>query len=157
MQKKETKLQKEIKKALKRNVGGFWIKIHGGPFQKAGMPDLLGCVCGRFFALEVKRKEQYKIDDVQIMTIKLIQMAGGFATIVFTPYQAVKYVKTCLRNENIKLNTLPLPEPGDKIWFESKRRGFIYGAGLWKNPRGFSNFIKAMAKRPNKKRPRYMS
>ena len=34
--------------------GFWWFKIHGGPYQRAGVPDLLLCLQGRLVAIELK-------------------------------------------------------------------------------------------------------
>lgn len=50
----EKTITKEILSWLRAH--GFWaVKIHGGPFQRAGLPDIIACKKGRFFAFEVKR------------------------------------------------------------------------------------------------------
>ncbi len=50
----EAKLQKKIRKKLLEEVGGWWIKIHGAPYQKRGLPDLHGIVEGLGIWIEVK-------------------------------------------------------------------------------------------------------
>ena len=54
--KQETTLQQNIAKAIKRRFGKrAWVmKVHGGPYQKAGVPDLLVIIDGRAYWLEVK-------------------------------------------------------------------------------------------------------
>ena len=51
--KPETKLSQKVLTRL-RAEGGWWAKIHGGVFQVAGIPDILGCWEGRFVAIELK-------------------------------------------------------------------------------------------------------
>ncbi len=51
----ETAVVKAIKRKLEKTFGGKWVKIHGGPHQVSGVSDLVGCLRGRFIALEVKR------------------------------------------------------------------------------------------------------
>jgi hypothetical protein len=89
--KSESKLQQRIQKALKAEFGrSMWIvKIHGGPFQKAGIPDLIGCVHGLFFGLEVKMPDG-KLSRIQDFTLSDILKAGGIAAEVTTPEQAVR-------------------------------------------------------------------
>jgi len=79
-----------VKKILVRlrARGGFWIKVHGSPFQIAGIPDILGCYRGRFIAFEVKRDASGKATLLQLYTIKKITQAGGFARVIFTVEQA---------------------------------------------------------------------
>lgn len=35
----------------------WWLKVHGGPMQRAGVPDYLLCLNGRFLALEIKHPD----------------------------------------------------------------------------------------------------
>ncbi len=52
--KNETALVSAMKKTLEKTLGGDWTKIHGGPYQRIGVSDLIGCLKGRFIAIEVK-------------------------------------------------------------------------------------------------------
>lgn len=80
-----------VKNALTklRARGGFWIKIHGSPFQLAGIPDIIGCYRGRFIAFEVKREAGMVPTRIQLYQMKKIRAAGGFATLIFTADQAL--------------------------------------------------------------------
>ena len=50
----EKNITKSILKELKAH--GWWaVKIHGGPFQNAGLPDILALKDGLLLAIEVKR------------------------------------------------------------------------------------------------------
>ena len=50
---KEADLVTKIIKGLRAR--GFWaVKLHGGPMQQAGLPDVLAVKAGRAFFLEVK-------------------------------------------------------------------------------------------------------
>ena len=95
----ESRLQQRIQKTLKKEVGGWWFKVHGGPFTKAGIPDLIGCVHGRFFAFEVKLpKKSSKPSQVQIETISDIVFKGrGIAAIVRSPQEAVTIVNSVIK------------------------------------------------------------
>lgn len=96
--KPESRLQLKIRKALEAEVGGWWVKIHGGPFQAAGIPDLVGCVKGLFFALEVKRPGEGKISPIQKVTIKkIIRKGQGVACVVESPEEAIEVVRSTLR------------------------------------------------------------
>lgn len=45
-------------KALRLAGEPLWyVKIHGGPYQRAGVPDFLICYCGVFLALELKNPD----------------------------------------------------------------------------------------------------
>lgn len=95
--KPESRRQRKIRQELKAEVGGWWFKVWGGPFQQAGIPDILGCCCGLFFAFEVKTDEgeTSKIQDVTIEDIR--ELGGGVAEVVRTPEEAVRFVKKALR------------------------------------------------------------
>jgi hypothetical protein len=97
--KPETRLQRKIRTDLTKEVGGWWVKIHGGPYQAAGIPDLVGCVEGLFFALEVKRPDDTKgASPIQLRTMKKIRTKGqGIACIVESPEEAIEVVRTALR------------------------------------------------------------
>ena len=87
----ESRLQRSIRKALGASFpGSFWFKVHGGPFV-GGIPDLVGCVRGRFIALEVKRPGK-RATILQLTTINLINSAGGVATVVTSVDEAIQAV-----------------------------------------------------------------
>lgn len=91
--KPESRLQKKIQDRLRSEVGGWWFKVWGGPFTPAGIPDLIGCVEGLFFAFEVKRPvKSSKPSEAQIETIDRIVEAGGRAQIVRSPEEAINAV-----------------------------------------------------------------
>lgn len=96
--KKESRLQAKIHRHIRRNFNWFGFKVWGGPFQPAGIPDLLGCVSGLFFALEVKMPKG-KVSDIQIKTIRKIKKAGGHATVVTTVEEADRFIRGVLREE----------------------------------------------------------
>jgi Holliday junction resolvase len=49
---KESQFCLELKKSLRKY--GWFIKFHGGQFTEPGVPDLIGCIKGRFVAIECK-------------------------------------------------------------------------------------------------------
>lgn len=85
-----------IRRALEREFGGWWFKVWGGPFQQAGIPDIIGCVNGMFFALEVKMPKG-RVSEIQTHTIEAINIkGGGCAVVVRSPEEALRSVKDCL-------------------------------------------------------------
>lgn len=92
--KPESRLQRRIVKALKKAYPkSWWVKFHGGPFSAAGVPDLLGCVNGYFYALEVKNPGKLRtVTAVQSATIKIIQNAGGISCALTSPDEALAVV-----------------------------------------------------------------
>lgn len=88
----ESALTKNILKKL-RSKGGFWIKIHGGPFQILGIPDIIGCYRGRFCAFEVKRPGR-DLTRIQAATIQAIKRAGGIALKITSFEEAEAILRT---------------------------------------------------------------
>ncbi len=79
----EGKVKRKIKDWLKVNMPDHWaISPRGGPFGKAGCPDILICWIGIFIAIEVKADDKAFISDLQIAQLKLITKAGGVAAVV---------------------------------------------------------------------------
>ena len=58
--------------------GAWVVKIHGGWFQRAGIPDLIGVLKGRFLAIEVKRPGE-GLTRLQAYVLAQIRKAGGIA------------------------------------------------------------------------------
>lgn len=90
----ETRLQRRIQKALRAKFpNSWWFKVWGGPFQSAGIPDLVGCVEGLFVALEVKMpKKRSNTSAIQEETINDISNAGGIAGVVTSPQEAIDLI-----------------------------------------------------------------
>jgi len=72
----ETNLQKRTIKKLRKHVGGWWTKVHGGPFQRRGLPDIFGSVNGLFIAIELKMPGN-KPTELQEEAMKKIREDGG--------------------------------------------------------------------------------
>lgn len=53
MSQNETKIQKAIQDYMK-SLGGYEFKVHGDIFMRAGIPDIVCCLKGRFVGIEVK-------------------------------------------------------------------------------------------------------
>ena len=70
----------------------FAWKTHGGVYGTAGIPDIIACVDGRFFAFEVKTASG-KTTPLQQATIRKILAAGGTALVV----RSVDEVRDALR------------------------------------------------------------
>lgn len=78
-------LEKDIVTAIQRYLKSlpncFAWKEHGGMYSVSGIPDIIACVDGRFFAFEVKTQTG-KPTTLQTITIQKILTAGGQAFIV---------------------------------------------------------------------------
>lgn len=74
----EALLVKRLKSYLERKYGGFWIKVHGGPYQQAGLPDLIGVVEGRGVGIEVKLPgKENTLTKLQELTLSELEEAGA--------------------------------------------------------------------------------
>ena len=65
-----------------RIKGAYVVKQHGSQYGRAGVPDLLVCYKGRFFAFEVKKPEG-TVSMLQKIEIGRVQDAGGIACVVY--------------------------------------------------------------------------
>ena len=78
-------LEKDITAAIMRMLKMvprcFAWKEHGGMYGTAGIPDVICCLDGRFFAFEVKAPDGV-VTKLQERTIHRIKVAGGHAYVV---------------------------------------------------------------------------
>lgn len=88
---KESDIVKAIMKYLKTVPRCFAWKEHGGMYETAGIPDVIACIDGRFFAFEVKT-DIGKPTKLQEATIRKILAAGGTAVVV----RSVEEVKSAI-------------------------------------------------------------
>lgn len=77
----EKSITRAIQAWLKKQPDVWFFKVHGGPHQTAGIPDLIVSSRGRFIALEVKQERRYATV-LQKRTIEKIVEAGGVAAVV---------------------------------------------------------------------------
>lgn len=70
-----------ILKYLKMLPNCFCFKMHGGMYSTAGIPDIICCYNGIFYAFEVKTATG-KPTALQTKTIRRIKDAGGHVFIV---------------------------------------------------------------------------
>ena len=88
--KKESSLHTKIRKFAERR-GHYVIKIWGGGFQEAGIPDLILCVNGIFIGMEVKIDDG-KPSALQVDHVLSITEAGGIGCIVWTFEEAMEVI-----------------------------------------------------------------
>ena len=90
----EAALVRRIIKALKAKYPkDVWYKIHVGPYQERGIPDIIGCHKGRFVAVEVKLPGKEKnITEYQKLQIHRIFEAGGYATVVVSVKETLQKI-----------------------------------------------------------------
>lgn len=69
-------------KAYIKSVGGRPFKWFGNAYSESGVPDILACINGYFVAIEVKAPNG-KPSELQLVKIRQIREAGGFAYVVY--------------------------------------------------------------------------
>lgn len=97
----EAALTKKMVRRL-RSEGAFVAKIHGGPQQATGLPDIVGCIeeeqdpdafvaaNGMFFGIEVKMPgKERTLTPRQKYKLEMIQEAGGRCGVATTVAQAL--------------------------------------------------------------------
>jgi len=83
MKKNETQITRIILRKLRENFPGVWYKIHGGPYQEAGIPDIVGCYKGRLCAFEVKTpQKRTNVSLAQQYQIDRLTKAGALVHVV---------------------------------------------------------------------------
>jgi hypothetical protein len=96
MKKPETKIVRQIITTLCDNYPkGYFRKIHGNPFQHAGITDIIGCIQGYFIGLEVKTStgKTSKIQDLEGLEIN---QAEGIYSVVTSSAEALEVVRYML-------------------------------------------------------------
>ncbi len=90
--------ERRVKEAIWEYLDGlgadiFYYNVIGSPLQRTGIPDIICCYKGKFFAFEAKRADgKGRVDPLQRVTIADIQRAGGIALVV----ESVEEVKKVL-------------------------------------------------------------
>lgn len=78
---KESDIVRTIFKYLKTVPNCFSWKEHGGMYGTAGIPDIIACIGGQFYAFEVKT-DSGKTTALQDVAIRKILACGGKAYVV---------------------------------------------------------------------------
>lgn len=73
----EKEFEDKVKKYLK-SKNAWFLKTWGGGMQRSGIPDILACVNGKFFGIELKSDKGVP-SELQLWNIANIIKAGGVA------------------------------------------------------------------------------
>ena len=85
-------IENDIKKYI-ASIGGLCYKIHGGDlYQETGIPDLLCCIKGLFFGIEVKDPGG-KPSAIQLAQGVRIKNAGGHFIIAKSLEEVIQYLE----------------------------------------------------------------
>ncbi len=83
MDEKESYVQKKLLDKLYTSFPAIYVrKIHQSQFSHAGIPDLIGCLRGEFFGIEVKRSSG-RVTKLQDRELNFIEMAGGISLVCY--------------------------------------------------------------------------
>lgn len=97
----ESKVKDKIHRVLKA-VGAYAVNYIGGQYAKAGTPDILACIDGRFIGIEAKAGSN-KPTALQIHALREIDRAGGLALVINETN--ITYLMGCLNDiRNAKSN-----------------------------------------------------
>lgn len=97
----ETALVGRIRTAVKRKFPDAVVqKLHGGPYQTAGLPDLLIVIEGRVYGFEVKKQRLGESDEhargratlLQRARLEDLRNAGGVAAVVLSVDEVLRYL-----------------------------------------------------------------
>ena len=87
-------------------INGWFFKVWGGGFQRAGIPDILCCVQGQFIALELKASTGIP-SALQEKNIKMINQAKGIGLILYPEqFNKLKTIIGVVINERRDKGTL---------------------------------------------------
>ena len=67
----------------------YYFKVHDELTE--GLPDIIGCLRGRFFAIEIK-SEKGTLKRNQDMNLRLIKMAEGCSMVARSPQEAKEFL-----------------------------------------------------------------
>lgn len=94
----EKQVERAIREAILEAEPRAWsLKVHGGPYQDVGVPDLLFCIEGRLLAIEVKVRKpgesreamQNRVSLNQRRQLTALTRAGAVAGVATTPDEAL--------------------------------------------------------------------
>ena len=76
----ETRFKIQVQARLRKLPDCWYFKVNQRALR--GIPDIIGCYAGVFFALELKVGTN-KVDPLQAHVLDLIKQSGGFAAVVY--------------------------------------------------------------------------
>jgi len=77
----ETRVKKKVMKLLS-DVGAYAVPQIMTGYGRAGVPDILACVSGKFFAIECKATDKERLTAPQAMNLSRARVAGATAVVV---------------------------------------------------------------------------
>lgn len=93
----ESQLQRKVLRMIKLKFKEAWFYKASDKWV-SGIPDILGCLSGRFFAIELKVGRN-KPTPIQLATIDHIRRAGGDAAVCYTSREVEYFLKEIILKE----------------------------------------------------------
>lgn len=94
----EKSITRQIIAYLRSTKGSWWAKIAAGPYQQPGLPDILGCMSGLFYAFEVKRPGG-GLTPLQAKTLEAIRDGGGVTAVVHSVDEVQRVLRGGVNHE----------------------------------------------------------
>lgn len=93
----EKNFENKIKKLLKQK-DIYHFKFWGTMYTRAGVPDIIACVNGKFVGIEVKA-ENGKPSEIQLENVRQIRESGGYAVVVYpNQYEQLERLIDAIQN-----------------------------------------------------------
>lgn len=92
----EKRFEEKVKKFLIER-GFYNVKFFANSYTRAGVPDILACVNGRFVGIEVKA-ENGRASELQLYNRRKIREAGGICVVLY-PSQFEQFKRLILQIE----------------------------------------------------------
>lgn len=106
----EKKVKDKVTGIIKKHGAYFFFPFSGG-FGISGVPDIVGCINGCFFAIECKAGTN-KPTKLQLHNIDLIRTAGGHTLVVNEDnIHQVEELMICLKNMKAGPQQDAIPAP----------------------------------------------
>jgi len=83
MQKREKNLCRKVLAYLNSLDNAFFYKVHGGMYQRSGLPDIIGCHNGRCYGIELKVGTN-KPTELQERTLDQMSQSGAIVGVCYT-------------------------------------------------------------------------
>lgn len=78
----EKQFENQIKAFLDMLPNTWYFKYWAGPYSKAGIPDIIACINGKFIGIEVKAPNG-RPSELQKRSVRLIQESKGIGYILY--------------------------------------------------------------------------
>lgn len=88
-----------------RHKGAWVFKVHGGPMQPSGIPDIVGVYWGQFIAVECKMPGN-SLSEIQKFRIRKIRAAGGLVVVAYSLGDVQQFILHLNNHHSLPGNTI---------------------------------------------------